>query len=101
MTYLEYTPELNLPMNALDKCEITSPAPKKSKALQQSDVRAALYIAIARGFDKPAAPQLNTRESQKGENSLTACANLFGKAVADNLLQCNPKEWTLNKEKDL
>ena len=99
MTYLEYTPEINLPLSTLDKCEITPPAPKKSKASQQSDVRAALYIALARGFDKPAAPQLNTRESKKGENSLAECTNLFGKAVADNLLQYNPKEWTLIKKK--
>ena len=45
-------------------------------------------------FDKPAAPQPNTSESKKGENSLAERAKLFGKTVADNLLN-----WTLIKKK--
>ena len=83
-------------MRTLDKCEITLPAPKKSKVSQESDGRAALHIALAKSFDEPNAAQLNTSESKKGENSLTERANLFGKTVADNLLQCDPKDWTLD-----
>ena len=86
-------------MRTLDKCEITLPAPKKSKVSQESDGRAALHIALAKSFDEPNAAQLNTSESKKGENSLTERANLFGKTVADNLLQCDPKDWTLIKKK--
>ena len=86
-------------MRTLDKCEITLPAPKKSKVSQESDGRAALHIALAKSFDEPNAAQLNTSESKKGENSLKERANLFGKTVADNLLQCDPKDWTLIKKK--
>ena len=86
MTFFESTPETNLPSSTLDKCEITPPAPKKYKASQESDARAALYIALAKSFDKPTAPQPNTSESKKGENSLAVLANLFGKTVADSLL---------------
>ena len=99
MTFLESTPETNSPLSTLDKCEITPPAPKKSKASQESDGRDALHITLAKSFDKPNVPQPTTSESKKGENSLTERANLFGKTAADNLLQCDPKDWTLIKKK--
>ena len=89
MTFLESTPETNLHLSTLDKSEITPPGPKKCKASQESDARAALYIALAKSFDKPTAPQPSTSELKKGEHSLAECANLFGKTVADNLLQCD------------
>ena len=50
-------------------------------------------------FDKPTAQQTNTSESKKDENSLAERANLFGKTVGDNLLQCDLKAWTLIKKK--
>ena len=99
MTFLESTPETNSPLSTLDKYEITRPAPKKSKGSQESDARAALYFALAKSFNKPAAPQPNTSESKKAENSFAERANPFGKTVADNLLQCDPKDWTLIKKK--
>ena len=77
MTFLESTPETNSPLSTLDKYEITRPAPKKSKGSQESDARAALYFALAKSFDKPTAPQPNTSESKKGENSLAERARLF------------------------
>ena len=80
MSFLESTPETNSLLSTFDKYEITPPAPKKSKASQESDARAALYIALAKSFYKPSAPQLNISESKKGENSLAERANLFGKA---------------------
>ena len=89
MTFCESTPETNSPQSTLDKCEITPPACKKS---QESDGRAALYIALTKSFDKPNATQPNASESKKGENSFTERENLFGKTVADNLLQCDPKD---------
>ena len=94
MTFVEYTPGTNSPLGTLDKCEITPPARKKSKTSQESDARATLYIALAESFDKPTAPQPNTSESKKGENSLAERAKLFEKTVADNLLN-----WTLMKKK--
>ena len=99
MAFLQSTQETNSPLSTLDECEITPPAPKKSKASQESDAKAALYIALTKCFDKPTAPQPNTSESKKGENSLAERANLFGKTLADNLLQCDPKDWTLIKKK--
>ena len=89
MTFLECIPETNSHLSTLDKSEMTPLAPKKSKASQESDTRAVLYIALEKSFDKPTAPQPNTSESKKGENSLEERANLFWKTVADNLLQCN------------
>ena len=99
MTFLKSTPETNSPFSTLDKCEITPPAPKMSKASQEMDARAPLYITFAKSFDKPTAPQPNASESKKSENSLAERANLFGKTVADNPLRCDPKDWTLIKRK--
>ena len=97
--FLKSTPGINSPLSTLDKCEITPPVPKKSKASQESDARAALYIALAKSFDKPTNPQPNTSESKKCGNSIAERANLFGNTAADNLLQCDPKDWTLTKKK--
>ena len=99
ITFLESTPETNSSLSTIDNCEIKPPAPKKSKASQESDARVALYITLPKSFDKLTAPQLNTSESTKSENSLAERPNLFGKTVADNLLQCDPKDWTLIKKK--
>ena len=71
MTFLKSTPKINSPLSILDKCGITPPTLKNSKASQESDARAALYIALAKSFDKPTAPQPNASESKKDENSLS------------------------------
>ena len=100
MTFLETTPETDPVMSALGKsAETTPPAPKKSKPSQESEARAALYIALAKSFEKPSSPPLSSIELKKDGNNLTERANLFGKTVADNLLQCDPKDWTLIKKK--
>ena len=100
MTFLETTPETDPVMSTLGKsAETTPPAPKKSKPSQESEARAALYIALAKSFEKPSSPPPSSIELKKDGNNLTERANLFGKTVADNLLQCDPKDWTLIKKK--
>ena len=96
---LDSTPETNLSFSTLDKCEITSPGPIKPIASQESNARAALYTALAKSFDKLTVPQPNRCESKKGENSLAERANLFRNTVANNLLKCDTKDWTLIKKK--
>ena len=87
-------------MSTLGKsAKTTPPAPKKSKPSQESEARAALYIALAKSFEKPSSPPPSSIELKKDGNNLTERANLFGKTVADNLLQCDPKDWTLIKKK--
>ena len=36
---------------------------------------------------------------EKSQNTQVERAKLFGETVADNLLQCNPKDWTKLKKK--
>ena len=36
---------------------------------------------------------------EKPQNTLAERAKLFGETVADNLLQCDPKDWTMLKKK--
>ena len=85
MTFLESTPETNSPLGTLDKSEITPPAPKKSKASQESDARAACILPSQRALINPL-PHNQIQVNQSGENSLAEHVNLFGKTVADNLL---------------
>ena len=88
-------------MSTLDKSDDTTPpAPKKTKSSQESEARAALYTTLAKSFEKPTSPPPSSSELKKDGNNLMESANLFGKTVADNLLQCDPKDWTLIKKKN-
>ena len=101
MAFLETTPDTDSAMSTLDKSDDTTPpAPKKSKSSQESEARAALYTALAKSFEKPTSPPPSSSEVKKDGNKLMERANLFGKTVADNLLQCDPKDWTLIKKKN-
>ena len=94
--FLESTPEADIALSTLDKpLDETPPASKKSKTSSESDARAALYNALAKSFEEPS----KISKSKVDENSLSERAALFGKTVADNLLQCDPKDWTLIKKK--
>ena len=55
--------------------------------------------AFSKSFEIPITPQPSTSEVKKSENVFAGRANLFGKAVADNLLPCDLKDWTLIKKK--
>ena len=68
--------ETNSRLSTLDKCQIKPPVPKKSNASQECDARAALYIALAKSFDKSTIPQPNISKSKKSKNSLVECASL-------------------------
>ena len=62
---------------------------------------AALWIALANSLNS----QTSSLEAniagtqQKSLNTLAERAKLFGETVADNLLQCDPKDWTMLKKK--
>ena len=101
MAFLETTPETDSTMSTLDKSDDTTPpALKKFKSSQESEARTALYTALAKSFEKPTSPPSSSSELKKYVNNLMEPANLFGKTVADNLLQCDPKDWTLIKRKN-
>ena len=100
MAFLETTPETDSAMSTLDKSDDTTPpAPKKSKSSQESEARAALYTALAKSFEKPTSPPPSSSELKEDGNNFMERANLFGKTVAHNLLQCDPKDWTPIKKK--
>ena len=62
---------------------------------------AALWIALANSLNS----QTSSLEAniagtqQKSLNTLAERAKLFRETVADNLLQCDPKDWTMLKKK--
>ena len=82
-----------------DSRESTPPAPKKAKSSKDAsqDTKIALWSALANS--------LNANENQATENQqrtrLEEWADLFGKTVADHLIQCDPKDWTIIRKKML
>ena len=99
MAFLKTTPEIDSAMSTLDKSDDkTPPAPKKSKSSQESEARAALYTTLTKSFEKLTSPPPSSSELKKDGNKLMERANLFGKTVGDNLLQCDPRDWTLIKK---
>ena len=96
MSFLELTPECDTSISTLDD-SFEPPAPKKSKSNKETsqDAKMSLWSALANS--------LNQNQNQATENQqrtrLEERADLFGKTVADHLLQCDPKDWTMLKKK--
>jgi len=60
----------------------------------EEDAKTELWKSLSASLKPQAAPQQNTVKSE-----LSECANLFGKIVADLLLQYDPKDWSYLKKK--
>ena len=89
-------------LNTLEQDENLKSAPsKKVKSFQESDAKAALWTALANSLNSQTSSlQANIAGTQeKSQNTLAERAKLFGEIVADNLLQCDPKDWTMLKKK--
>ena len=98
MSFLESNPECDASISTLDDSrESTPPAPKKAKSSKDTsqDAKIALWSALANS--------LNANQNQATENQqrtrLEERADLFGKTVADHLIQCDPKDWTMLRKK--
>ena len=94
MIFLESTPGTNSPLSTLDRCEITPPAPKRSKVTLERHC----ILPSQRALIKPL-PHNQIQVNQRKVKIVSRNAqdySLFGKTVADNLLQCDPKDWTLD-----
>lgn len=113
MEFIDITCGMDETVNTIESNESEStsdpppPAKKKSKAQEKSEERAAkidLWKTIAQTMKAPLQPQqLQATVQQPAPvnqpSNLEARANLFGKLVADNLLQCDPNDWTYLKKK--
>lgn len=99
MLFLESTPETDSTVCTLNDEEVTLPAPKKSKITQESDAKAALWTALAKSLSSPATTKLKPCQPKTPGSTLEERAHLFGRTVANNLLQYDPKDWTLLKKK--
>ena len=102
MVFLETTPDVGDSLNILEQDEnLKSPPSKKAKSSQESDAKAALWTALANSLNSQTSSlQANIAGTQeKSQNTLAERAKLFGETVADNLLQCDPKEWTMLKKR--
>ena len=102
MVFLETTPDVDDSLNTLEQDEnLKLPPSKKAKSSQESDAKAALWTALANSLNSQTSSlQANIAGTQgKSQNTLAERAKLFGEIVADNLLQCDPKDWTMLKKK--
>ena len=101
MVFLETTPHVDDSLSTLEQDEnLKSPPSKKAKSFQESDAKAALWTALANSLNSQTSSlQANIAGTQeKSQNTLAERAKLFGETVADNLLQCDPKDWTMLKK---
>ena len=102
MVFLETTSDRDDSLNTLEQDKNLKSLPsKKAKFSQERDARAALWTALANFLNSQTSSlQANIAGTQeKSQNTLAERAKLFGEIVADNLLQCDPKDWTMLKKK--
>ena len=89
-------------LNTLEQDQnLKSPSSEKAKSSQESDPKAALWTALANSLNfRTYSLQANIAGTQeKSQNTPVERAKLFGETVADNLLQCDAKDWTMLKKK--
>ena len=101
MVFLEATPDVDDSLNTLEQDENLKLPSKKAKSSQESDAEAELWTALANSLNSQTSSlQADIAGIQeKSQNTLAERAKLFGETVADNLLQCNPKDWAMLKKK--
>jgi len=96
MEFLEVTDDVDTSYTSLDGTGHSQPPKKIEKQTRtaEEDAKTELWKSLAASLKPQAAPQQNTVKSE-----LSECANLFGKIVADLLLQYDPKDWSYLKKK--
>ena len=94
MEFLDVTGDVDTSYTSLDSGGYAQP-PKKIKRTRtaEDDTKAELWKSLAASL-KPQAPQKNAAKSEISER-----ASLFGKVVADSLLQYDPADWSYLKKK--
>ena len=105
MTFVEATCNVDESFNTLD--EIVIP-PKKKKTEQkfnkinpEQSAKADLWQAIANSLNSQVktAPNVQNQVMQGSGSSLCERAQLFGRTVADSLMQCDANDWPMLKKK--
>ena len=117
MDFIDVTCDVDETVSSLDDdSQKAEPPKKKSRAQKASDeqtAKAELWKALANSLNQKNNQQelqgeqqgssksnyQGQKRSSKSESDLEKRAELFGKMVADNLLQCDPKDWILLKKK--
>lgn len=113
MDFIDVTCDVDETVSSLDdSSQKDEPAKKKSKAQRASDeqsAKAELWKALTQSITQKNTNQQEKQGSSSSKNQrekevsskddLAQRAELFGNLVADNLLQCDPKDWTLLKKK--
>lgn len=97
MQFIEVTGDADSSYTSLD-IERFSPQPpkkvRKSTKSGEEDAKIELWKSLAASLKPQEAPQQKT-----AKNELSDRANLFGKVVADSLLQYEPGDWSFLKKK--
>ena len=102
MVFLETTPDVDDSLSTLKQDEDLKSLPsKKAKPSRECNAKAALWTVLANSLNSQTSSlQANIAGTQqKSQNILAERAKLFGETVQDNLLQCDPKDWTMLKKK--
>lgn len=97
MEFLDVTGDVDASCTSLDNNEGFCQPPKKIRKqtkTAEDDAKAELWKSLAASLKPQVAPQQNTAKIELSER-----ANLFGKVVADSLLQYEPEDWSYLKKK--
>ena len=97
MEFLDVTGDADATYTSLDSEAYVAPAPKKRKVINKSeeqDAKMELWKSLAGSLKSKQSQENNVR----ADNSLSERADLFGKIVADSVLQYDPKELCYLKD---
>ena len=106
MGFVDVTCDMDETVNSLedDSLNIKSPPPPKKKrgqtASEEQNAKADLWKALTQSITQKANSSNQQQPScSTNKSDLIKRAEIFGNLVADNLLQCDPRDWTLLKKK--
>lgn len=108
MEFVDITCEMDETINTIDDDEprVQPPTKKKRGQSEEQSAKTELWKALAHSITHNPNNQSHIQQQQVQEpsfsgtqSSLEQRAHLFGRLVADNLLQCDTRDWTFLKKK--
>ena len=101
MAFVEATCNVDDSINTIDEMAIPPSKKRKIAINTEQNAKAELWKAIANSLTSPptaSAPKEQNQSMQSGSN-LCDRAQLFGRTVADSLMQCDANDWPMLKKK--
>ena len=105
MEFTEVTCDMDETVTSIidDEKMVEPQSKKKKKATDEQGAKADLWRALTESLNNKSNANNSQKQpdqgSSKSQSDLEKRAHLFGDLIADNLLQCETRDWTLLKKK--